>query len=46
MMKNKGKTNLVSLWDDRNQSIQAYSKGMLQRLGLGVILFYDFIILF
>lgn len=31
----------VSLWDDRNKIISGYSKGMLQRLGLAVMLYYD-----
>ncbi|MDQ0215623.1 ABC-2 type transport system ATP-binding protein [Oikeobacillus pervagus] len=32
---------MVSLADDRKQPINGYSKGMLQRLGLAVILYYD-----
>lgn len=32
---------LVSLWEDRGQQIKGFSKGMLQRLGLGVMLYYD-----
>lgn len=35
------KLKLVSLWDDRHKPIQGYSKGMLQRLGLSVMLYYD-----
>lgn len=35
------KLNLVSLWEDRHLQINAYSKGMLQRLGLAVMLYYD-----
>ncbi|UII56561.1 ABC transporter ATP-binding protein [Cytobacillus spongiae] len=35
------KLKLVSLWDDRNQQVRGYSKGMLQRLGLCVMLYYD-----
>ncbi|WP_102273539.1 ABC transporter ATP-binding protein [Cytobacillus massiliigabonensis] len=35
------KLKLVSLWDDRHHQIKGYSKGMLQRLGLGVMLYYD-----
>lgn len=35
------KLRIVSLWDDRNEFIRSYSKGMLQRLGLAVILYYD-----
>src|SRR5690625_378156 len=31
----------VSLWEDRHEQINGYSKGMLQRLGLGVMLYYD-----
>ncbi|MGC5328797.1 ABC transporter ATP-binding protein [Brevibacillus sp. SYSU BS000544] len=31
----------VHLWDDRNERIKGYSKGMLQRLGLGIMLYYD-----
>lgn len=32
---------LVSLWEDRHHQIKGYSKGMLQRLGLCVMLYYD-----
>lgn len=35
------KLKLVSLWDDRNNQVKGYSKGMLQRLGLCVMLYYD-----
>lgn len=35
------KLQAVSLWDDRDYPIKGYSKGMLQRLGLSVILYYD-----
>src|SRR5690606_9271997 len=35
------KLMLVSLWDDRKKYIREYSKGMLQRLGLAIILYYD-----
>jgi ABC-2 type transport system ATP-binding protein len=35
------KLKLVSLWDDRHNQIKGYSKGMLQRLGLCVMLYYD-----
>lgn len=31
----------VSLWEDREFLITSYSKGMLQRLGLAVMLYYD-----
>src|SRR5690625_865496 len=31
----------VSLWEDRDLLIDGYSKGMLQRLGLAVMLYYD-----
>lgn len=31
----------VSLWEARHEQINGYSKGMLQRLGLAVMLFYD-----
>ena len=31
----------VSLWDDRNQQVKKYSKGMLQRLGLAITLYHD-----
>ncbi|HLS20100.1 MAG TPA: ABC transporter ATP-binding protein [Bacillota bacterium] len=37
----KEKLKMVSLWDSRNDFITSYSKGMLQRLGLAVILYYD-----
>lgn len=32
---------LVGLWEDRKQLIKGYSKGMLQRLGLAIMLYYD-----
>ncbi|MCM3664531.1 ABC transporter ATP-binding protein [Mesobacillus subterraneus] len=35
------KLKLVSLWDDRHNQVKGYSKGMLQRLGLCVMLYYD-----
>ncbi|MEN1966771.1 ABC transporter ATP-binding protein [Lentibacillus sp. N15] len=35
------KLKLVSLYEERNKQISEYSKGMLQRLGLAVILYYD-----
>jgi len=31
----------VSLWESRNHIISGYSKGMLQRLGLAIMLYYD-----
>jgi ABC-2 type transport system ATP-binding protein len=31
----------VNLWDQRNDLIRGYSKGMLQRLGLGIMLYFD-----
>ncbi|WLR50353.1 ABC transporter ATP-binding protein [Bacillus tianshenii] len=31
----------VGLWEEREQMISEYSKGMLQRLGLAVMLYYD-----
>jgi ABC-2 type transport system ATP-binding protein len=31
----------VSLWDDRNEQVKKYSKGMLQRLGLAITLYQD-----
>lgn len=31
----------VNLWEHRNEFIKGYSKGMLQRLGLGIILYFD-----
>ncbi len=31
---------MVQLWDARHEKIKGYSKGMLQRLGLGVMLYY------
>jgi len=42
----ESKLRMVSLWDDRNQQISSYSKGMLQRLGLAVMLYYDSDIIF
>jgi len=33
--------NSVSLWDDRNEQVKKYSKGMLQRLGLAITLYQD-----
>lgn len=35
------KLKLVSLWDAKDDQITTYSKGMLQRLGLAVMLYYD-----
>ncbi|MFE8701938.1 ABC transporter ATP-binding protein [Cytobacillus sp. FJAT-54145] len=35
----------VNLWEERNKSINSYSKGMLQRLGLAVTLYQDSAIL-
>ncbi len=32
---------LVQLWEHRSEPIKGYSKGMLQRLGLGIMLYYD-----
>lgn len=32
---------LVNLWDHRHEAIRGYSKGMLQRLGLGIMLYFD-----
>jgi ABC-2 type transport system ATP-binding protein len=32
---------LVHLFDERNMLIKGYSKGMLQRLGLAIMLYYD-----
>ena len=37
----KEKLQLVSLWDSSNDQVNTYSKGMLQRLGLAVMLYYD-----
>jgi ABC-2 type transport system ATP-binding protein len=31
----------VSLWDDRQEQVKKYSKGMLQRLGLAITLYQD-----
>lgn len=31
----------VSLWDERNHQVKGYSKGMLQRLGLAIMLYYE-----
>lgn len=41
MSKIEEKLKLVSLWEDRDKPIRGYSKGMLQRLGLAVILYFD-----
>jgi ABC-2 type transport system ATP-binding protein len=35
----------VNLWDHRSRLIKGYSKGMLQRLGLGIMLYFDCAIL-
>jgi ABC-2 type transport system ATP-binding protein len=35
------KLKMVSLWEDRHNQVKGYSKGMLQRLGLCVMLYYD-----
>lgn len=35
------KLRSVSLWEERDFLITSYSKGMLQRLGLAVMLYYD-----
>ncbi|WP_374724451.1 ABC transporter ATP-binding protein [Calidifontibacillus erzurumensis] len=35
------KLKLVRLWDDRKAQVVSYSKGMLQRLGLSVMLYFD-----
>ncbi|NSL51631.1 ABC transporter ATP-binding protein [Calidifontibacillus erzurumensis] len=35
------KLKLVRLWEDRNEQVVGYSKGMLQRLGLCVMLYFD-----
>lgn len=35
------KLKLVRLWEDRNEQVVGYSKGMLQRLGLSVMLYFD-----
>lgn len=37
----KEKLQLVSLWDARHLQVKGYSKGMLQRLGLALMLYYD-----
>lgn len=42
----KEKLTMVSLWEARNQQINGYSKGMLQRLGLAIMLYYDSDIIF
>lgn len=39
--KMKEKLKLVNLWEPRKMLINSYSKGMLQRLGLAVMLYYD-----
>lgn len=31
----------VNLWENRGKLIKGYSKGMLQRLGLGIMLYFD-----
>ncbi|MCF3944379.1 ABC transporter ATP-binding protein [Oceanobacillus sp. APA_J-2(6-2)] len=35
------KLKLVSLWGDHDKYSREYSKGMLQRLGLAIILYFD-----
>ena len=35
------KLKSVSLWEERHTQINGYSKGMLQRLGLAVMLYFD-----
>lgn len=35
------KLQVVSLWNARHMQIHQYSKGMLQRLGLAIMLYYD-----
>lgn len=35
------KLKLVSLWNDRAHRVNGYSKGMLQRLGLAIMLYFD-----
>lgn len=32
---------MVNLWEHRHEAIRSYSKGMLQRLGLAIMLYYD-----
>lgn len=32
---------MVNLWEHRQELIRGYSKGMLQRLGLGIMLYFD-----
>lgn len=32
---------MVNLWEQRHELIRGYSKGMLQRLGLGIMLYFD-----
>lgn len=39
--KMKEKLELVNLWEPRKMLINSYSKGMLQRLGLAVMLYFD-----
>ncbi|MDQ0339078.1 ABC-type multidrug transport system ATPase subunit [Caldalkalibacillus uzonensis] len=31
----------VGLWGDKDKQVKGYSKGMLQRLGLGIMLYFD-----
>lgn len=40
-IKMKETLKLVGLWEDQNDRVNSYSKGMLQRLGLGIMLYYD-----
>ncbi|WP_371817485.1 ABC transporter ATP-binding protein [Virgibacillus sp. MSJ-26] len=35
------KLKLVSLWNAKDAQVKGYSKGMLQRLGLAIMLYYD-----
>ncbi|GED17926.1 ABC transporter ATP-binding protein [Aneurinibacillus migulanus] len=35
------KLRMVQLWEHRDEVIKGFSKGMLQRLGLGIMLYYE-----
>ncbi|MGD8190505.1 ABC transporter ATP-binding protein [Brevibacillus ginsengisoli] len=35
------KLSLVRLWDSRSQKVKGYSKGMLQRLGLAIMFYFE-----